>query len=240
MTSKKLKCLVVDDEPIGREIVERFVQQTANLELLASCEDAFDALDVLQNEPVDILFSDIQMPKVNGMELVKSLPHPPAVIFITAYDNFAAGSYDLNVVDYLLKPVSYQRFLKAVNKAQLYIDVAKKTEPTAGTDHPFIFVKANNRLNKVLLCDILYIESVKDYIKIHTPQSALMVYSTMKAMEEKLPVGKFYRIHQSYLVPPEQIKSLMGNMVELNTGASLPISKSHKSELYKMLSIDEG
>jgi DNA-binding LytR/AlgR family response regulator len=239
MMDKKLKCLVVDDEPIGRKIIEDYVRRTPNLVLTASCKDAFEALEILQRQPVDLLFSDIQMPELNGVDLAKSLLNPPAIIFITAHNNFASDSFDLNITDYLLKPVSYERFLKALNKVVLQIDGKQKTASGDTTPDDYIFVKANNKLNKILLSDILYIESVKDYLKIHVSETVLMVYSTMKAIEEKLPVGKFCRIHQSYLVSVEQIKSLMGNVVELTNGASLPVSKSHKADLYKMLNLGE-
>ncbi|MEV4883668.1 two component transcriptional regulator, LytTR family [Chitinophaga ginsengisegetis] len=240
MSSTKIKCLIVDDEPIGREIIEGFVEKIPGFELLASCEDAFEALEILQREPVDLLFSDIQMPKVNGLELVRSLPNPPAIIFITAYDNFAVDSYELNITDYLLKPVSYERFLKAVNKAVVQIKSKQEIKLNAATENPFIFLKAEGKLNKILLSEILYIESIKDYIKIHTLRNTLLVYSSMKAIEAKLPVDKFYRIHQSYIVSLDHIKSLMGNVVELNTGLSLPVAKSQKSALYRILNIGEG
>jgi DNA-binding LytR/AlgR family response regulator len=240
MSSTKIKCLIVDDEPIGREIVEGFLAKIPGFELLASCEDAFEALEILQREPVDLLFSDIQMPKVNGLELVRSLPNPPAIIFITAYDNFAVDSYELSITDYLLKPVSYERFLKAVNKAVLQIKGKQEIKPNTTTDNPYIFLKAEGKLNKVLLSEILYIESIKDYIKIHTLRNTLLVYSSMKAIEVKLPVDKFYRIHQSYIVSLDHIKSLMGNVLELTTGLQLPVAKSQKSALYKILNIGEG
>jgi DNA-binding LytR/AlgR family response regulator len=214
MTHTKINCLIVDDEPIGREIVEDYVARTAGLEAVASCEDAFEAIDILQHQHIDILFSDIQMPKVNGLELVKSLPQPPVVIFITGYREFAVDSYELNIIDYLLKPVPYERFLKAVNKAVLYIEALrqKNQSAAAATEAPYIFVRTdNNKMSRVLFADIRYVEALKDYVKIHTSEKPLVVYSTMKAMEEKLPAGKFCRIHQSYLVPLEQIKNLAGN-----------------------------
>ncbi len=243
MNDRKIKCVIVDDEPIGREIVEAFVSQTTNLQLLASCEDAFEALDILQHELVDLLFSDIQMPRVNGLELVRSLPNPPAIVFITAHDNFAIDGYELNVTDYLMKPVSYERFLKAVNKAILQIDVLRKSahNDNVTSKNPFIFLKADNKLNKVLIDDISYIESLRDYLKfIFNDKKSLIVHSTMKAIEEKLPADNFFRIHKSCLVALKQVKSIMGNSVELYNDTSLLIAQARKEELYKALNITEG
>jgi len=149
--SDKIKCVIVDDEPIACEIIENFVKELNYLELVAVCEDAFEALDILQNNPIDLLFSDIQMPKINGLELVSSLPSSPVIIFITAHDTFAVNSFDLGVADYLLKPVSFDRFLKAVNKAKLQIDLRKSASLPNSENKAteFIFIKANNKLNKI-------------------------------------------------------------------------------------------
>jgi len=241
MNGKKYTCLIVDDEPIGREIIEDFVGRVEQLELTASCKNAFEALEILQRRDIDVLFSDIQMPNVNGMEMVRSLPHPPVVIFITAYSDFAVDSYELNITDYLVKPISFERFLQAVNKALMFVEAMRSNKPNPAIDKPqYIFLKADNKQTKILFNSIWYIETIKDYIRIHTPEKKLIVYSTMKGIEEKLPADKFYRIHQSYIVPIDQIKTLEGNQVELVCGASLPISKSHKAGLYRILNIGEG
>ena len=240
--SDKIKCVIVDDEPIACEIIENFVKELNYLELVAVCEDAFEALDILQNNPIDLLFSDIQMPKINGLELVSSLPSSPVIIFITAHDTFAVNSFDLGVADYLLKPVSFDRFLKAVNKAKLQIDLRKSASLPNSENKAteFIFIKANNKLNKVEYKDILYIESIKDYVKIFTKEAYLLTYSSMKAIEEKLPSTLFIRIHNSFLVHISAIKALMGNTVELINGVSLPISKSRKDELFAALQINNS
>lgn len=239
--SKKIKCLIVDDEPIGREIVEGYVMQTANLELVASCQDAFEALDILQYRPIDLLISDIQMPKVNGLDLVKSLPTPPAIIFITAHSNFAVDSFDLNITDYLLKPVAYERFLKAANKAVVQVGNSQRSSLNDIKPNDFIFLKADNRLNKILIHDIVYIEALKDYIKIVcNNEQKLIVHSSMKAMEEKLPSDEFFRIHKSCIIALKQIKSIEGNNVEFYNGESQIIAKARKEDLYKALDIGDG
>jgi DNA-binding LytR/AlgR family response regulator len=239
-----IRCLIVDDEPIGREIIETFVKQLNYLKVTAVCEDAFEALDILQNKEIDLLITDIQMPKINGMEFVRSLPLPPVIIFITAHDQFAVNSYDLGVADYLLKPVSFERFLKAVNKASRQIDLHKRKNVASPDSEnkatEYIFIKANNKLNKIQYKDIFYIESIKDYIKIFTAEGTFVTYSSMKAIEEKLPSARFARIHNSYLVQVNVVKAVMGNTVELTGGVSLPISRSHKDKLFIALKINNS
>jgi DNA-binding LytR/AlgR family response regulator len=182
------------------------------------------------------------MPKINGLELVSSLPSSPVIIFITAHDTFAVNGFELGVADYLLKPVSFDRFIKAVNKAKLQIDLRKSASfpISANKATEYIFIKANNKLNKIQYKDILYIESIKDYIKIFTNEAILITYSSMKAIEEKLPSKHFIRIHNSFLVQTSAIKALMGNTVELINGMSLPISKSRKEELFLVLQINNS
>ncbi|MDE3184338.1 MAG: response regulator transcription factor [Bacteroidota bacterium] len=233
-----IKCLIIDDEPIGREITENFAKHIHFLEVVAVCEDALEAMDILENTQIDLLLTDIQMPKINGLELVSSLPSPPIIIFITAHDKFAINSFELGVADYLLKPVAFDRFLKAINKAKLEIEIRKgaSLNPNKSSEH--IFIKANNKLNKINYSDILYIESLKDYIKIFTAEEVLITYSSMKAIEEKLPLMQFVRIHNSYLVSIKAVKAVMGNTVELTNEVSLPISKSRKDELFAALDIN--
>ncbi|MGN6800859.1 MAG: LytR/AlgR family response regulator transcription factor [Ginsengibacter sp.] len=234
-----IKCLIVDDEPIGREILETFVRKINFLEIAAVCEDAFEALDVLESQPVDLLLSDIQMPEINGLEFVRSLPSPPVIIFITAYDQYAVNSYDLGVADYLLKPVSFERFLKAVNKARLQIDNLRKASAANNENPGHFFLKANNKLHKILFHEVQYIESTGDYIKVFTADTSLMSYSSMKTIESKLPEGLFIRTHNSYLVAIEAIKTVDVNTVELLNGAVLPVAKSRKEALYVALQIKE-
>lgn len=242
--NKTIKCLIVDDEPIGRQIIERLAKQVNYLEVAGVCEDAFEAITILQNNDIDLLISDIQMPKINGLEFVRSLPSPPVIIFITAHDQFAINSFELGVADYLLKPVTFERFLKAVNKARLQVDL-KKSRYAGGSDSDTkatesLFIKANNKLNRINYKDILYIESNKDYIKIFTTETSFLTYSRMKAMEEKLPSTLFCRIHKSYLVQISAVKAVMGNTVELTNGVSLPIALGHKDSLFIALKLNNS
>jgi len=236
-----IKCLVVDDEPIGRLVMENFIKQVPFLELVAVVEDAFDALNILETHPVDLLLSDIQMPHINGLEFVKSLPSPPVIIFITAHDQFAVNSYELGAVDYLLKPVLFERFLKAVNKARTQVEVQKSTPKVPSEDRiGYFFIKANNKLNKLRFDDIWYIEAIKDYIKMHTKQGLLVTHSSMKGIEEKLPAGDFIRIHNSYIISVKAVKAVDTNSVELLNDTTLPVSKSRKDDLFSALNINEG
>jgi len=233
---------VVDDEPIGREILESFVKRINFLELVAVCEDAFEALEMLEKKQVDLLLSDIQMPEINGLEFVRSLPSPPAIIFITAHDQFAVNGFEIGVVDYLLKPVSFNRFLKAINKARTQIDLQNQPSlPANNESHDFFFIKANNKLNKVLFSSILYIQSMGDYIRIYNNRDETVVsYSTLKAIQEKIPLDRFVRIHKSYLISIDAVKTVDGNTVELVNGTSLAVAKSRKEALFTALQLKDA
>lgn len=237
--SDRIKCLIVDDEPIAREIIESFVKNINFLELVAVCEDPFKALEILENSHMDLLISDIQMPAINGLELVRSLLSPPLIIFITAHENFAVNSFELDIIDYLLKPVSFDRFLKAINKAKLQIAMHKpETSSSKNESSDHIFIKINNKLSKFKFNEILYIEAFGDFLKIHhTDGTHFLTYSTMKGIQEKLSANYFVRIHNSYIVAIHAIESLIGNEIELTDGTLLPISKSHKDQLLNALNI---
>lgn len=240
-----IKCLIVDDEPIACEIIQNFIKNINFLELVAVCEDAFQAMKVLENNPVDLLISDIEMPGVNGLELVRSLPSPPLIIFITAHEKFAVNSFELGVVDYLLKPVRFDRFLKAVAKARLQIDKSKAETPgLKNKSSDCIFIKVSDKeskkdnLIKIKYSDILFIKAKNDYLEIHTVSAGIETYSTIKAIQEKLPADSFFRIHNSHLVSISAIKLIKGNMLILVNGDQLQISKRHKAELMNALNIN--
>jgi two-component system LytT family response regulator len=222
--------MVVDNEPLNLEIMEEFINKVDYLKLVSKCEDAFEALDFLQGNQVDLLFSDIQMPKINGLELVNSLPNPPAVIFATAFSDYALNGFDLGIIDYLLKPISFQRFLKACNKAKSVIEQKKlKNKPeTTVNENIHLFIKENDKLTKVLFTDIYYVEAMGDYIKINTANGMLVTYSTLKGFEERLGNSKFVRTHKSFIIQINAIKSISGNTVMLNNGLAIPISKNYK------------
>ncbi|MCT4084705.1 response regulator transcription factor [Elizabethkingia anophelis] len=238
----KLRCIVVDDEPIGKELIVGFVQTIPFLELRASFEDPIEALTYLQSNETDIIFSDIQMPKINGINLIRSLTKPPLIIFITAHRDFALDGFENGVVDYLVKPVAYDRFLKAVNRAKERADSAKMVISTGSLklelpSADYIFVKVNGKLVKVTLKDILYIEALGDYLKIVTSSESLTTLATLKSMEDILLPLKHFRIHRSFIVKISAIKSISGNTAELNNGKVIPIALTKKDELFSLLGI---
>jgi two-component system LytT family response regulator len=231
----KIKCLLIDDEPIAREIIEVFIEKTTFLELVGSFGKALDALEFLQNNMVDIILTDIEMPQISGLQLIKSLSYQPATIFITAYREFALEGFDVGIVDYLVKPVSYDRFLKAVNRA---IDSLKKKNVLTEGKNNYIFIKSDNKFIKILFDDVVYIESIKDYLRIHISETQRFVtHSTMKSIAEKLP-DYFFRIHRSYIVNTKFTKFLHGNTIQMKIGVELPISQSVKSDLFSKLGVE--
>ncbi len=233
---KKLRCIVLDDEPIGREIIENFVKEIQFLELTDSFGDSMEALMFLENNSVDIIFSDIQMPKINGLDLVKTLENPPVIIFITAHRDFALDGFETGATDYLVKPVRFDRFLKAVNKAKDYINL-KQNSTVHQVNSDRIFIKSDGKLTKILLDEILYVEAQGDYLKIVINNESYTTLATLKSMDEVLTLPKFYRVQRSFIVNLESIRSLNGNMVELTNGKSISIALNKKEELYQILGI---
>lgn len=235
--SEKLKCLVLDDEPLGREIIEEYVKNTPFLKLSASFGKPFEALSYLHENKIDILLTDIEMPQLNGLEFIDSLKTKPLIIFITAYRDYAIEGFESGVVDYLVKPVAYNRFIKAITRAQEIL----KSKEFVQSDNEFeldrIFIKSDNKLVKIFFEDIVYVEALKDYLRIHiSEKERYITHSTMKAMEEKLP-DNFFRIQRSYIINTKYIKSFYGNTVKLSIGESLGISTNHKAELFRRLGI---
>ncbi|AQX09872.1 LytR/AlgR family response regulator transcription factor [Elizabethkingia ursingii] len=232
----KLHCIIIDDEPLGRDVIESFVQEIPFLSLTESFGDPTEALLYLQNNTVDIIFSDIQMPKINGMELVKSLSNPPVIIFITAHRDFALDGFDTGATDYLVKPVRFDRFLKAVNRAKDYI--ALKQIPSiqqVNTDR--IFIKSEGKLIKILLNEILYVEAQGDYLKIVIDSETYTTQATLKSMEEILTLPGFFRVQRSFILNIEAIRSVNANMAELINGKTISIALNKKDELFSLLGI---
>lgn len=228
--SEYIRCLVVDNEPLNLEIMESFIGKVDYLKFEGKCENAFEAIDFLQKNEIDLLFSDIQMPKINGLEMVQSLANPPAIIFATAFGEYALDGFDIGIVDYLLKPISFSRFLKACNKAKLQIEQAKIKGATSSpaNESGHLFIKENDKLTKVLFKDILYVEAMGDYVKVITKTGTLVTYSTFKGFEERLQHKKFVRTHKSFIVQINAIKSITGNIVVLEDDSSIPISKNYR------------
>lgn len=226
-----INCLVVDDEPIARQGLLEHIHQIDFLNAVAECKDAVEAATWLQKTPVDLIFLDIQMPKLTGIDFLKNLSAPPLVIFTTAYPEYAIEGYELDVLDYLLKPISFSRFLKAALKAQDYL-LKSKRGPLISDD--YFFIKVNQKLEKIKMDDVLYIEGMNNYIIVHTRQKKHIAYLTFKGIEEKLPQHLFVRTHKSFLVAVNAIQTIDVNEVTLETG-TLPISKSYRDEVIERI-----
>ncbi len=236
-----LNVIIVDDEPLALDILETYINQVPQLNLVKRCSNAFEANDALQQNKIDLMFLDIQMPQMTGTDFLKTLKNPPLVVFTTAYPNFALEGYELDALDYLLKPISMDRFMKAVNKAIEHHGMQHAAVPAAndGTTGPdYFFVKADKKLVRVKFSDILYIEGLKDYVIIRLEAGRVISLQTMKSLEEKLPARDFVRVHRSYIVGMDKIHAIVGNMVEVfEKGAPkhLPIGKNYRDALLELI-----
>jgi DNA-binding LytR/AlgR family response regulator len=222
-----IDCLVVDDEPIAREGIMEYIRQIDYLRPVAQCKSATEAAALLQKNKIDLIFLDIQMPKLSGIEFVKALAAPPLVIFTTAYSEYALEGFELDVVDYLLKPISFQRFLKAVDKAQNYLH-AKNKDVSITQD--FFFIKCNGKIEKIIMSDVVYIEALANYVIIHTGQKQYITYLTFSGIEEQLPAHLFIRIHKSYLIAVSAIQTIDGNEI-ITSSTRLPLSKNYRNDV---------
>ena len=229
---KNIRCIIVDDEPVARKIIREFVEKTPFLTSCAQFENASKAVAFVEGNPVDLLFVDIEMPEISGLDFVKLLTVKPMVIITTAFPEYALEGYELDIIDYLLKPIAYNRFVKAVHKAKEYQDLKDMALPNTLTS--YLFVRCEKRIEKVELSDILYIESVGNYIHIYLENRMLSAYLTLKSLESKLPSSEFIKIHQSFLVSFSKIKSIEGNQVKVGT-KSLPISRNYKDMIMNMI-----
>jgi DNA-binding LytR/AlgR family response regulator len=228
---RKIDCLIVEDEPLARNLMVEYVIKVPYLNLVDACPNAMKAMEALKKHPADLIFLDIQMPEITGITLLKILPNKPMVIFTTAYSEYALEGYELDVVDYLLKPVSFERFLKAAEKASARMSARQASPPAATPEQPagqsFVFVKDGTKLVKVVFNDILYIEGLKDYVTLHTRQQKITTLQRMKHLEEQLPADAFIRIHNSFIVNIKAVDSIHKNEVQIGQ-AMLPISDSYR------------
>ena len=237
-----IRAIIVDDEPLAQEILETYIQKMPNVELVAKCDNALEANEILRATSVDLMFLDIQMPQLSGIEFLKTLANPPYVVFTTAHADYAVQGFELDAVDYLLKPISFERFIKAVNKVAAHITSRKQHDAENGnteSNDDFIFVKADKKLVKINFEDILYIEGLKDYVIIRQETGRVITLQTMKSLEDKLPLSKFKRIHRSFIVNIKRITAIVGNMVEIMESGKikqLPIGKNYRDELMDIIS----
>ncbi|TWI83358.1 LytTR family two component transcriptional regulator [Lacibacter cauensis] len=236
--AQKIRCLVVDDEPPAREIIKQYIADTPMLQLEGECGNAIQAISFLQQQQADLIFLDIRMPQLSGTDFLKTLPHPPKVIFTTAHAEYALDGYELDVVDYLLKPIRFDRFLKAVNKAYQYSSLktaVEKTIPDQEKTDAFVYFRADRKMIKVVLADILYIESMKDYVKVVTTQETIITKQSISSVEAMLPENQFIRSHRSFIVSLQKIKSYTSELIQIGK-TEIPIGKIYRSHVLKLLS----
>jgi len=233
----RTRCLIIDDEPPAREVIKRYIEQIELLELAGECANAIQAITTLQQQPIDLIFLDIRLPQLNGTDFLKTLKNPPKVIFTTAYAEYAVEGYELDVVDYLMKPIRFDRFLKAVNKA---FPVQDKQAPLKGEvqeekrNDSFVYFRADRKMVKVLLNEILYIESMKDYVKVVTVDSTIITKQSISSVEAMLPEKLFVRTHRSFIVSLHKIKSFTNELIEVSN-ASIPVGKLYRNGVMKLL-----
>lgn len=235
---EKINCIIVDDEQIAREILETYVAKIKNIHLLKSCKNVAEAFEVLHQTKVDLLLLDINMPEVSGLSLAKVIRGKTKIIFTTAYREYAVDGFDLQAVDYLLKPISFERFLQGINK---FFDLSsikelEKKELTKKTGSPYIFVRSDRKMLKLNFDDILYIESLSDYLKIYTSTTTITTRETISTLETKLPRQDFMRTHRSFIVAIQHINSYTSEWIEVNEKA-IPISRSFKDIVIERLEI---
>lgn len=227
-----IKAIIVDDEPLAQEIIETYLKDYEDFELVGLCNNALEANKLLKENAIDVMFLDIQMPQLNGIDFLKILDQPPLVVFTTAFKEYALEGFELEALDYLLKPISKERFEKAVEKIRQ--ETGKNTDAFTKS----IFVKSDKKLHRVFYDEIFYIEGLKDYVIIKLEGSRIVTLQTMKSLEEKLPQNQFKRIHRSYIINLDKIKSVVGNNVELligNEKSKLPIGKNYKDDLLDII-----
>jgi DNA-binding LytR/AlgR family response regulator len=228
-----INCLIVDDEPIAREGMKEYINQVDYLYLVAECKSAAEAAGLLHKNKIDLVFLDIQMPGLTGIEFMKALAEPPLIIFTTAYPQYALEGFELDVIDYLLKPISFARFLKSVEKAQSYL---KAKDNNLNITNEFFFIKCNGKIEKIFIADVIYIEAMANYVIIHTQQKKYITYITFSGICKRLPENHFMRIHKSYMVAVSAIKTIDDDEIITST-VSLPLSKSYKEQVMNKIEL---
>ena len=236
----KINCIAIDDEPLALEKIREYIKRIGYLNLLSDFDNAIDALEFLKTHNVDLIFLDIQMEELTGIQMIETLQDKPKVVLTTAYDEYALKGYELDVCDYLLKPISFQRFLQACEKVYKQIDPEIKTKKEHivrsenNNDLNYFFVKNCNKTQKIDFDDILFVEGMKDYLRIWTDEEKIMTLLSFKKLEELLPSEKFIRIHKSYLISIDKIESIERNRIKIG-GERLPIGNSYKRQFYKII-----
>jgi DNA-binding LytR/AlgR family response regulator len=224
----KLNCLIIDDEPLARKGISEYVKEVDFLHAAGECGSAAEAASLMTKHPVDLLLLDIQMPRLNGIDFLKTMNHPPMAIITTAYSEYALEGYSLDVIDYLVKPIPFDRFLKAVQKAFDFHQMRQRG--VSGSAPDYFFVKSNGKYERVAFSEILYVESMQNYVIIHLPGQKLIVYMTLAGLEAQLPSGRFMKVHKSFVVSLEQVNSIENNEIIIKQ-SRIPISRTLKDEV---------
>ncbi|MGD2035548.1 MAG: response regulator transcription factor [Bacteroidales bacterium] len=236
----KTKCLIVDDEPLAIEVIASHISKIDSMEIAGTCQNAFEAFNVLKKKRVDLMFLDIHMPEIKGTQLVKGLPHPPKIIFTTAYREYALEGFELNVLDYLLKPISFERFIVAIDK---YNQTTSNTPdvayiPQSTSNSGFVHVRDKNKIHRIACPEILFIECNGDYLRIHTATRKITARCTIASIQNLLPDTEFIRIHRSYIVALKHIDSFSANSIVVS-GKEFPIGSTYKNSVFKALKHDQ-
>ncbi len=232
----KIKCITIDDEPLALKQMADFIRQTPFMELVGECSSAFDAMEVLTQHQVDLMFVDINMPGLSGMEFIKSLEERPEVIFTTAYSEFAIEGFKVDALDYLLKPIGYNDFLKAAHKALNYFETQAKASNSGGGDEEYLFVKSEYKIVRIRLADIKYIEGMREYVRIYiTTGKPVMSLMSMKSLEEKLPINSFMRVHRSFIVNLNHITTIERSRIIFDKDVYIPIGDLYKEKFQEYI-----
>ena len=234
----KLKCIIVDDEPVARKLLQEYIEDISFLEIAGEADNPLKAQVILAREPVDLIFLDINMPKLSGIEFLRSGSNLPMVILTTAYAEHALDGFSLDVLDYLVKPFSFDRFLKACNKAKDYHDLKRQAGKNSVIVENYFFVKYNGRIEKVLYDDLLFVEAALNYVILHTNHNKMIVYLTIKGIIEDLPADSFIKVHKSFIVNTHKIRSIEGNIIHIGN-SEIPISQNYHDEVMKMIVKDK-
>ncbi len=229
----KINCIIIDDEPLARKGLEEYISEVDFLHLAGTFDNPLKATELIGKGEVQLLFLDIQMPKITGLDFFKTLQHPPPVIFTTAYPQYALEGFEVNALDYLVKPISFDRFLKAAMKAKEYYEMREKNVAAAG-ESDYFFIKADSKLVKIFFEELLFVEALQNYVTIHTIDKKYMTYLTFKSVEEYLPTDKFIKVHKSYIVAASRIDSIEGNDIRIGE-RHIPISRTQKDEVMEKL-----
>ncbi len=225
----RINCIVVDDEPASRDILEKFISDCPSLNLICLCKNAFEAMQTINKENIQLIFLDINMPKLSGLRFYKSLINPPYVIFTTAYPEYAVEGFEVDAIDYLLKPFSFERFLKAVNKAiDKFVNKQQKSENSS------ILLKSDKKLYRVIIDDINYLEALGDYVKVYYSNKSIIVHETFQNMLSQLPEKEFVRVHKSFAIALNKFEIIEGNMIKIKD-KSIPIGQTYRSEFIDLI-----